>query len=223
MTEEVEDIIRKAEDTLKTARFGYEDLTSGNRARRYPGLRNLIVFGRSVTFVLQNLKTPVGSERFEKWYLPIQVDLKTNPIMRYFVDLRNEILKQGKTPSIHMSASMSFSSSDMAKLGSPPPGATGFFIGDQTGGSGWVITLADGSEEHYYIDIPECMAKVKQHFSGLPVPDDHELKDKSIEELCDYYLVELEKLIDSARVEFLNQETPKIGKIRLPPNWRIIK
>lgn len=223
MTKAVEEIIQKAEETLKTARFGYEDLISRNRARRYSGLRNLIVFGRSVTFVLQNLKTPLGGEAFDRWYSPIQDSLKANPIMKYFVDLRNEILKQGKTPATHISANASFSSSDLSKLGTPPPGASGFFIGDQTGGSGWVVQLPDGSEVHYYIDIPESIAKVTQHFADLPVPEDHELRHKSIEDLCDYYLVELEKLIDSARKEFLNQEVQKVGKIRLPPNWRVIK
>lgn len=223
MSKAIEDIIQKAEDTLKTARFGYEDMISKNRARRYSGLRNLIVFGRSVTFVLQNLKTPVGDQEFDIWYKPIQDSLKANPIMKYFVDLRNEILQQGKTPGTHISVNASFSSSDMAKLGTPPPGASGFFIGDQTGGSGWIIELPDGTKEHYYVEIPESVAKVTQHFSDLPVPEDDELRKKTIEELCDYYLKELENLIDSARREFLKQETQKVGKIRLPPNWKVIK
>jgi len=222
LSNEIKAIIQKAEETYQTARFGYEDLTSGNRSRRFSGLRNLIVFGRSVTFVLQNLKTPVGEENFSTWYTPLQEEMKSDVLMKYFVTLRNEILKQGKLP-VSMSMTVNFSSNDISKLGTPPPGAKGFFMGDQTGGSGWVIELADGTEEHYYVNIPESMAKIQQHFSELPVPDDDELKKKPIEELCKYYLDKLEVLIDSAKKEFLGEETKKVGNIRLPSYMRVVK
>jgi hypothetical protein len=222
LSNKIKAIIQKAEETYQTAHFGYEDLTSGNRSRRFSGLRNLIVFGRSVTFVLQNLKTPIGEKKFSAWYTPLQEEMKSDVLMKYFVTLRNEILKEGKLP-VSTSMTASFSSSDMSKLGAPPPGANGFFMGDQTGGSGWVIELADGTEEHYYVNIPESMAKIRQHFSELPVPDDDELKQKPIEELCKYYLDKLETLIDSAKKEFLSEETQKVGNIRLPSYMRVIK
>lgn len=72
MSSEIQAIIIKAEETLQTARYGFDDLTSGNRQRRFSGIRNLVVFGRSVTFVLQNLKTPVGEVGFNEWYEPLQ-------------------------------------------------------------------------------------------------------------------------------------------------------
>lgn len=222
MSNEIQAIIQKAENTYQTARFGFDDLTSSNRARRFSGLRNLIVFGRSVTFVLQNLKTPVGEDTFNSWYEPLQNEMKSDVLMKYFVTLRNEILKQGKLP-VSTSLSGSFSSGDISKLGTPPPGAKGFFMGDHTGGSGWVIELADGTEEHYYVDIPESMVKIQQHFSELPVPEDDDLKSKPIEELCEYYLDKLESLIDNAKKEFLGQETQKVGKIRLPSYMRVVK
>ena len=175
MNKEFLKIIQKAEEIFQTARFGYADLTSSNRARRFSGLRNLIVFGRSVTFVIQNLKRPAGEERFNTWYEPIQEEMKTDVVMKYFVTLRNQILKEGKLP-ISTSVSASFSTNDIAKLGSPPPGAKGFFLGDRTGGSGWIIELPDGTKEQYYIEIPEAMAKIQQHFNELPLPDNDELK-----------------------------------------------
>ena len=223
MGAEIEAIIQKAEETLQTARFGYDDLTSPNRKRRFSGLRNLVVFGRSVTFVLQNLKTPVGEERFSAWYKPLQDQMKSDVLMKYFLTLRNEILKQGKRPPVSTSVSASFSSTDISRLGTPPPGASSFFIGDQTGGSGWVIELPDGTKEHYYIVIPESMAKVQQHFSELPVPDDDELKKKPIEELCSYYLDKLEEILDDARKVFLNQTPQRIGKAKLPNYLKVVK
>ncbi|EGR2355990.1 hypothetical protein QNE77_004436 [Vibrio alginolyticus] len=222
METQIKAIIQKAEDTYQTARFGYDDLVSTSRLRRFSGLRNLIVFGRSVTFVLQNLKTPVGEEAFNEWYIPLQEEMKQDVVMKYFVTLRNEILKQGKLP-ISTSVTATISSGDIAKLGNPPPGAQSFFIGDQSGGSGWVIELADGTEEKYYVEIPESMAKVQQHFSELPVPEEDSLKTKSIEELCRYYLEKLENLIDDAKLTFLNDQTQKVGSVRLPSYLRVVK
>lgn len=222
MNNEIQSIIVKAEDTLQTAKFGYDDLVSGDRRRRYSAIRNLVVFGRSVTFVLQNLKTPVGEDKFNAWYGPIQDEMKNDVLMRYFVTLRNEILKQGKLP-VSFSATVNINPGDMQKLGTPPPGAKGFFIGDQHGGCGWEIELLDGSTEKYYVDIPESMAKVQQHFSELPDPGDHNLKKQPIEDLCKYYLSKLEVIIDSARLEFLDEEVKKIGGKRLPPYIKVIK
>ncbi|WP_158968046.1 hypothetical protein [Paraglaciecola sp. L3A3] len=217
---EIEAIIKKAEETLKTAQFGFEDLS--DKKRRTSGLRNLIVFGRSVTFVIQNLKTPVGEKEFSTWYLPIQESLKSDVLMKYFVTLRNEILKQGKLP-ISTSTRVNINPGNMSKLGNPPPGAKSFFIGDQLGGSGWVIELPDGTTENYYVELPTSMADVRQHFSELPVPEDHELKHKPIEELCENYLGKLESIIDNAREAFLGQKVQKVGKVRLPAYMRVVK
>lgn len=223
MTSEISGIIQKAEETLQTAKFGFDDLSARDRSRRLSGLRNLVVFGRSVTFVIQNLKTPVGSESFEQWYRPHREKMQADPLMKYFVTLRNEILKQGRLP-IGTSASIeNFSSSDISRLGTPPPGASSFFIGDHLGGSGWIIELPDGTTEKYYVQIPVSMAKVQQHFTELPVPETDDLKRKPVEELCEYYLAELEKVIDDARRVFLDGPAQQVGGKRLPPYLRVIK
>ena len=60
------DIIRSAEETLKTAEQGLEDLIKGPPERKLSGLRNLIVFGRAVTNILQNLRS-IESD-FDAWY-----------------------------------------------------------------------------------------------------------------------------------------------------------
>ncbi|TOC21281.1 hypothetical protein CGJ88_25700, partial [Vibrio parahaemolyticus] len=66
----IREVLVRTEQTLETAKHGFDDLVSSNKTRRFTGLRNLIVFGRSVTFVLQNLRTAVGKERFDAWYEP---------------------------------------------------------------------------------------------------------------------------------------------------------
>ena len=57
-----------------------------------------IVFGRSVTFLLQSqLANRTG---FDQWYADVQENLKNDPPCKFLVNQRNYILKQGsiKTP-----------------------------------------------------------------------------------------------------------------------------
>jgi hypothetical protein len=214
-------VLTRADDILSTAKLGFEDLQSKNKARRYSGLRNLIVFGRSVTFVLQNLSSIEPG--FEEWYEDIRGELKSDPLMGYFLEVRNNILKQGKMQVSTSAHIKSFSTADIKKFGPPPPGAKSFFIGDEIGGSGWLIELANGSEEKYYVEIPTSIAEIKQVFPDLPEAVDKRLKNKSIEELCEMYLVKLESIIDRARKQFLKSETQIANGRRLPPYMRIVK
>jgi hypothetical protein len=218
---DIELVIRRAEETLQTARHGYEDLIGTNKNRRFSGLRNLIVFGRSVTWVLQNLRS-VNKNDFEDWYVPEQEKMKNDPLMRYFINARNEIEKQGRI-NVSTRAKIHFSSGDIEKFGPPPPGAKGIFIADQFGGTGWEVEMPNGTKEKYYVELPAEIGEVKQQFINFPETADPELKGKSVEELCELYLNRLEMLLDSAREQFLEQPTQKIKGKRLPPYLRVIK
>jgi hypothetical protein len=218
---EIEAVIRRAEETLQTAKHGYDDLIGQNKKRSFTGLRNLIVFGRSVTWVLQNLRSVIG-EDFDHWYLPEQEKLKNDPIMRYFVKARNELEKQGKL-NVVTRAKLHFSTEDIRKLGPPPPRAKAFFIGDQFGGSGWEVELPDGSKEKYYVELPVGMGELRQRFSNFTESGAPELNGKSVEELCEIYLERLEMLLDGAIERFLGQKTQIIKGKRLPPYLRVIK
>jgi len=216
-------IMQRAEEILQTAKHGYDDLVSSDRTRRFTGLRNLIVFGRSVTFVLQNLKSVAGEQEFNNWYEPKQEEMKQDPLLKYFVTARNEILKQGKLNVATSAQIHSFSTADMHKFGPPPSGAKGFFIGDQSGGTGWEVELPDGSIEKYYVDLPTSIGEVKQHFADIPEANSPELKGKPVEELCRLYLTRLETLVDEARKVFLEQEVQRAGGKKLPSYIRVVK
>lgn len=220
--ESISEVLVRTEQTLETAKHGFDDLVSKNKVRRFTGLRNLIVFGRSVTFVLQNLKSVVGKDRFDSWYEPHQESMKQDVVMKYFVKLRNELEKQGRLP-VSSSARIHNFSSDMISKYKQPPGTVGFFIGDQLGGSGFEVELPDGTKEKYYVEIPSSVAEVTQHFNELPVPDDNELKAQTIEQLSEFFLNTLEALLDNARKEFLEQETQTVNGRRLPPFIRVVK
>lgn len=224
MTPTIVDVLRRAEETLKTARHGLDDLLSSDRSHRFTGLRNLIVFGRSFTWVLQNLRSVIP-EQFDRWYAPEQANLAKDPLMRYFVEARNELEKQGKLSVTTNAVVHSFSpQTDMKKFGPPPIGAKSFFIGDPLGGTGWEVELADGKIEKYYVALPNSIGEVTQHFANFPEAKAPELAGKTVEELCILYLNRLDALLDKARNHFLH-EPPResMGSKRLPSYLRIVK
>ncbi len=174
------------------------------------GLRNLIAFGRSVTFVLQNLRSI--TPEFDPWYNAVQEEMKADPLMQYFVLARNELEKQGRL-SVGISAAIkSFSTNDIAKFGPPPRGAKGFFIGDQLGGSGWEVELGDGTTAKYYVELPSSVGEVTQQFTNLPQDLSPELKGQSVSDLSKLYIARLRALVDDARSKFLPADAP--AKVR---------
>jgi len=213
---EIEATIKKAEEMLETARCGFEDLIANDKSRRIVGLRNLIVFGRTVTFVLQNLRSKMVEGEFDVWYIPKQEEMKKDVVMKHFVTLRNELEKQGNLPvstSVHITE---FSFSDIDKY-KKPPGTVGFFVGDQFGGSGFEVELSDGSKEKYYVNLPEEKVKVTQHFSNFP---DH-IESMTIEEASEYYIARLNQLVIDAKEYFIGTPTKKPLKKRA--HLRVVK
>jgi|FLOH01.1.fsa_nt_gi hypothetical protein len=218
----IKEILDRTLETLQTAQLGLADMKDASRHRRNPGLRNVIVFGRSVTFVLQNLR---GKDaRFEEWYLAKQTAMKADPIFLYFLEARNNLEKQGR---LNVSTSLklnSFSSADMARFEPRPPGATGFFIGDNLGGSGWEIELPNGAKEKYYMEIPSDIGQVSQVFSDTRTEKSEVLADRSVDDLAGEYLKKLSNIVDDARKTFLSEEpAPMNGGRRLPPFLRVVK
>ena len=145
------EIIASLKETLTTAKFGLDIIETNNPKSRQIGLKNLFVFGRAVTNVLQNLRSVV--EDFDEWYFPYQEKMKNDKIMKAIYQMRSEILKEGKLKVGNLTHIKHFSSDMMNKF-PKPPNAKAFFMGDRLGGNGWEIELPDGTIEKYYIDLP---------------------------------------------------------------------
>jgi hypothetical protein len=209
------------DETLNTAKLGLSDLLDPSKIRWRVGLRNLIVFGRSVTFVLQNLRG-IQSIDFDRWYSPHQASMKADSLMRYFVDARNELEKQGKLSVVTNTYIKYLSHEEMQKLGPPPAGARNFFIGDEVGGCGWEFELADGRTAKYYVDLPTSIGEVKQEFTNFPIPDTAEFAGKTVEDLCVMYLQKLEELVLAAKKHFL-KETIQQQLVRTRTHLRLVK
>lgn len=195
--------ISRAEQVLQTAYFGLKILKKGDPSERSTGLRNVLVFGRSVTFVVQNLRSIVGEQRFNKWYEPHQSAMRSDPLMKYFVEARNNLEKQGRLDVSVSCILYDISESEIAKLERPPFKTDSFFVGDHNGGSGWDMDIGGGETIPYYISIPKSLAEVKQVFCAMPDNVPVELRDLSVDELCEIYLERLTNLMSEVRKEFL--------------------
>jgi hypothetical protein len=201
-----DDILQAVTETLRTAERGLSDfLDTGDPNGRLPGLRNLIVFGRSVTNVLQNLRTPVGPA-FDEWYSPIQEEMGKDELLKYFYRLRSEILKQGSLPIGGSSVYIEHLDSRELQplMRNPPLGARGFFIGDQLGGSGWEVALSDGTIEKYYVALPgDLQVTMRLHFADPPTTHGGQpLADTSIEALAEHYVEYLRRLVREGTERF---------------------
>lgn len=147
----IAEVLQRAEDMLATARQGLADVLNQDRSRRDSGVHNAIVFGRTVSFVIQNLSSI--ADGFKEWYEPEQDAMRADPVMRFMVEARNEILKRGEI-NVERSILISRLSFKDLPFDQRPPGAVGFFVGDELGRSGWEIRLPDGSIEKFYVQIP---------------------------------------------------------------------
>ena len=93
-----QEILKRTWDMLETARLGASVATDNPDPRhRISGVRNVIVFGRAVTNVLQNLRATELT--FDAWYAPVVQRMETDPLMRFLYELRTRILKQGEMPT----------------------------------------------------------------------------------------------------------------------------
>jgi hypothetical protein len=63
------DVLRKTREMLHATQRGLADLLGDDPTMRPVGIYNVAVFGRSVTLVLQNLRT-IDREKFDAWYAP---------------------------------------------------------------------------------------------------------------------------------------------------------
>jgi hypothetical protein len=204
MAESTQDVLHKTREMLDVARRGLSELEGVDAARRPLGIYNVAVFGRSVTLVLQNMRT-IDRAGFDAWYAPYAKEMETDPLADYFKKLRNEILKQG-APSTGMSMHIEHldSSEIQALIADPPAGAKGFFIGDQLGGSGWQIELPDGTVDKYYVQLPETLrVTVSLHLPDPPTEHVGDpLSDTSITALCRLYVRYLERVVADAEAHF---------------------
>jgi hypothetical protein len=197
-----QDILRSLQETMDTAEYGYKMLVNSKPPERLIGLRNLIVFGRAVTNVLQNLRSTEPD--FDVWYEKYKIEMQSDPLMNYFYALRSEILKEGQVKvGVKAYIKEMYLPQDFQRFGPPPPNAKGFFIGDNLGGTGWEVQLPDSSIEKYYVAMPSDIGSVSLKFPNPPRSHmGKEITNNSVQSLSRHYLNYLQQLVKDAKTRF---------------------
>ena len=198
------EVLTEARRTLETARLGLDDFLHGNtEMRRTAGLRNVIVWGRAVTNVLQNLRTVIERQAFDSWYQPKQIEMRDDPTFKYLYELRSQVLKEG-THGLTTGGVDIRSMNTRDIFNAPkPPGAGSFFMGDELGGSGWFIRRPDGTLEKYYAMLPATVdGTTWAKFISNTAEKDLEPPDDTIEVMFKKYLSYLSSLVEEAAEVF---------------------
>ena len=76
---------------LRMVQQGLRDMRETDQDRILLGFLGVVVFGCSMTLVMQNLRRH-EQEAFDSWYAPWQKEMKGDPLMRYFHDLRTMVI-----------------------------------------------------------------------------------------------------------------------------------
>ena len=83
--------VTRAGTMLRMVRQGLRDMQETGEDRILLGFLGVVVFGRSMTLVMQNLRRH-DQDAFDSWYAPWQAEMKDDPLMRYFCDLRTMVI-----------------------------------------------------------------------------------------------------------------------------------
>jgi hypothetical protein len=188
--------------TFEIVRMGLRDFTGPQAERRIGGLRNVVVYGVATTQAVQNLRG-LDKTRFDAWYAPWRAEMEGDELLRFFWKMRSRIVKEGTTAPAtwRMSFPSGFDSSDWNK--DPPPGATKFFMFDEAGGVGWIVTLPDGTESKYYVSMPEGVIDYELAFENPPSTHLAEpLADTTAAALAELYVAYLSRLVGAAQQYF---------------------
>lgn len=199
----VADILRSCRADLRALELFITDTSSPQAERRVQAASSVPIFGRMVTFALQTLRGPIGEATFDAWYLPEQQKMRDDPLLYWFVEMRNKIEKRGPQ-QLAVAAHISSMRVDHY-MKNPPPGATKFFVLDEIGGVGWEIQEQDGSTSRLYVDLPPEIAQAALFFPTVP---DHHLgvaiADRSVGGVGRLYHAYLTELVNQAEARFLS-------------------
>lgn len=204
------EVLQGIEQTLQILELGLADFVGDDPTRRMAGLANVCAIGPATTQAIQKLRSVVDRDAFNAWYAPIQEEMKADPLMRFMWDLRINVLKRGGPGRIEKVGHINYGPKNEEALkpilADPPPGARGFFTGDELGGDGWEIEQPDGTITKYYVNLPED-AKEGMGFT-LHHPDHPEthkgmpLADTSLQTICRLYVEEVRSIAGRALEEF---------------------
>lgn len=187
-------IIQDAENMLFTAKMGLDLMASEDPRIVGAGLRISVVFGRHITNALQRLRSFFTD--FNDWYNPHVEEMKSDELLKFVYDLRNDILKKTTMPiSTRISIiekSDRKSKTKFTDISRDSFGNPSFHIKPLTGKDIVVVT----KDASWDIDLT---------FTFSDSPTTHlgkKISDQSPENICRLYLNYLDRLVRKAKIQF---------------------
>jgi len=182
-------MLRRAEQGLLMARMGNYNL----------GMYDVVIHGRSVTFVLQKLKSM--EPEFEAWYASYQKEMRNDEMLKFFHDLRNKMNKEGISP-VHIEHS--FMQQDVEKLVSHsrkrPPNTIKVVIGSNE--SYYEVRKDDGSIEKVPIN-DRMPIRFTQKFQNAPTTHLGEsIEGETAFQMAERYVKYLRNVVSEAHRRF---------------------
>ncbi len=203
MNNEIANKFKNVDKIVMLTKLALKEMKAKDPERQFSAHHNVIVWGRSITFALQKLKTNISD--FDNWYKPYVLEMSSDPLLKFFKNSRNELEKEAKSPISNKVHIKNFNTKrDIHRLNKPDAETDGFFMGDQLGGSGWIIKLPDGSREKYYIDIPSEIGTSSLVFVNSPAEHlGKDIRNKSTFELSEMYITYLESIVEDCKKKYL--------------------
>lgn len=197
-----EKIFANTREMLDMARSGLSDYTSGDPRKRRAGLMNLCTYGRSVTLTMQTMRNT--DPDFDAWWEPFQDQMRRDPLMSFFNDLRTKVLHEGELSTSTYTVIGAEGPVDLGALVTElnqhaPPNTVATFFGEgSTGGNGWEVRMPDESTKKVYFQLPESSGiesglyfqDPPTHHYGTPITD------TSIPHLGRLYLETLSEMVE---------------------------
>lgn len=91
-------VLTRAATLLRIAEHGVETMATADITLVTHGFLDVVVFGRSVTLVMQRLRH-WDESGFDDWYAPWSSTMKSDELLKFFNRLRREVI-HGYTPEI---------------------------------------------------------------------------------------------------------------------------
>lgn len=198
-------VLRRTEAALEVAQSGLDDLNGEDDSRQLAGFHVVVVFGRSVTNVLQGLRSAVGPA-FDEWYEPWQSEMRRDKLLRFFYKMRSTILKEGDLGVDYTARSARISKEGqlaLSKLFDNRPEGAPLWLGAKQ----LVWTLppdAQGNVAEVTVPTPEGV-EVDETIRFCRPPRRHlgrKLHDDSLAGLAQLYVTYLSALVAAAKAQF---------------------
>ena len=197
-----------ARHSFDVARLGYLDWIDKDPLHESVGLQNAIVYGRAALNILSTLKAIYG-ERFTTWYKAIMQALHDDPLMAWYIELRNQVLKEG-LPQMQVHGTMANMPDFFERIfADVPEGGVPFLMGEF--GMGWYTPTDDGSnpEIHHFEITTEIQEEfgVSIQFPNTPTEHaGHPLTDRSARAVLLLCLGNIEDVLDAVDKQFTTVE-----------------